>query len=201
MKKESVEIILLIPVILLISLLWSYLIHEPVHYVSCVLQGHFGYIKFHPSIDCSEISTFTPDGLLVLYLSPYIITLIVLIILSRTENKYAKLVAYNAFFSIQLNLSAQMVMQYLFKLNGGDGLKMLRIMREAHPNQPLEPFIAIIYGIITLSVIIFYAGYRKDFTESKNRRFLRYGFIFYSLFFVLEIVSTVIFMLPLAQRI
>jgi len=199
LKKENFEILSLLILIVPLLFVYTFAIHEPAHYLACILQGHAASINITPGmggqVDCSDLEGFSPYGQILHYMAPYVAGIFLLIILSKTKNKSGRLIAYAAFFNIQENLTLSIFNDAFFKIKGLDPFGMLYQINRLYPSYELQGLLTI-YFLIILSILIFYIGYRQDFIHSKDKRFLRWAFTIFFANLLMGELFVIFFVVP-----
>ena len=205
LKKEYLEILLLLVILAFpLPFAYAFLVHEPAHYLACVLQGHASSIQLHPSLmyafeQCNDEDSLSPQGEILLVMAPYIVAIVLLFFLSGVQNRLCKLMAYTAFFNTQENLTLPVINNFFFGLKGLDPYGMLEQIRRVHPGYESAALLTA-YVLIVLSILVFCVRYRNDFTTAKDKTFYMRAFIISMFYFLIEELALILFVIPQAQK-
>jgi hypothetical protein len=197
MKAHYGEAFFLLVYVLLLSVLWILLIHEPSHYLACILQGHPSSIELlRGGVECSEFEGLSLQGMILVNMIPYLIDLAVLLLLIKVQSKFFKVIAYVAFFDLQTSLTFGIIFNVLFNNKDSDPFGLLDVIKNVYPGFG-STFMLGVYLLVFLSFVIFYLGYKTDFTRSNDRHFFRWAFfIALAEFLLWELFIFLIVVLP-----
>ncbi len=141
------------------------------------------------------MNTFSAEGFFLLYLSPYIVSIIVLIAFSGIKNKFIRVLSYTAFFDVIANLLLPILENAVLKVKGGDGFFLRYQLGRLYPGF-LDASTLAICLIITLCIAVFYIFYRQDFTASKDKKFLKWCMIINIFYLALDYLCVTLFIAP-----
>jgi hypothetical protein len=205
LKKENLEIFLLLVLLAYpLSFAYTFLVHEPSHYLACVIQGHAASIKLNPmlmggSVNCVDGDSLSPQGEILFAMAPYIVAILLLVFLSGFQNRLSRLTAYVAFFNTQENLTLPVINNFLFGLKVLDPFGMLKQISRVHPGYESAALLTA-YVLIVLSILVLYVRYRNDFTTAKDKTFYRRAFIISMFYFLIGELALILFVIPQAQE-
>ncbi|MBN2251005.1 MAG: hypothetical protein JW724_02905 [Candidatus Altiarchaeota archaeon] len=192
-RKRSIPALRFLFAVAVIYFAWV-LFHEFLHYFFCTLPGDKASMMSllpTPEIICDPMHARTVSDAFMFSMSPYIAALMALVFLSNARNRLIRLIPYTAFFDLQYNLLVTSVLGGTFGERKNDVVCLIDQLNLAHPQYGMyrQIFTMSAYLLALLAVLVFYSGYRKDYTRSRDRRFYMCVSAFYILFYAASLAS------------
>ena len=194
--KQKIDSLYYVKALLFLSIVYLIWVgfHESLHYASCSFPGNRAYLASvlpAPSVACIGGYSFTPYGAFIYYMAPYIAAIIVMAFFCRAQSSLLRLVPYTAFFDLQYNLLATSLLGG--RLNGREN-DVFSLMQHLEKSDPVTPLFNNIYAvsvafIISLSLMVFYYGYRNDLSDPRYRGLFIAAFLFYTFFYAAGTIS------------